>query len=180
MIAYAMTTTDSPVGTLTLLASGTGLRAVLWAGEVPGTRVPWPDDVDTDGRHPVLRATTRQLGEYFAGRRTAFELPLDLHGTAFQVKAWRCLAAIPYGQTSSYGAQARLLGDANKARAAGAANGKNPISIVLPCHRVIGADGSLTGFAGGLPAKRALLQFESAVLTRGGPVPFPTLEAPAG
>jgi len=154
----------SPVGTLTLLASDAGLRAILWEGEGPGDRVPWPVDVVEDRNHPVLTAAREQLQEYFAGDRQSFDVPIDLHGTPFQVKAWRSLATIPYGETITYGQQAGMLGDAKKARAVGAANGKNPVSIILPCHRVVGADGTLTGFAGGLAAKRALLDFESSVL----------------
>ncbi|HEY8092727.1 MAG TPA: methylated-DNA--[protein]-cysteine S-methyltransferase [Acidimicrobiales bacterium] len=172
MSAYVTTTLDSPVGPLTLLASDAGLRAVLWANDVPGQRVPWPAETTEDPSHPVVRAAADQLRAYFDGERRSFEVPLDLHGTAFQVKAWRSLATIAYGETASYADQARLLGDPNKARAAGAANGKNPISIILPCHRVVGARGELTGFAGGLDAKRRLLDFEAAV-TADGPVPFP-------
>ena len=166
MSAHATTTMTSPVGTLTLLASDAGLRAVLWDGEEPGGRVPWPDDVGEDASRPVLVATRVQLTEYFAGERQTFDLPLDLHGSPFQVKAWRSLATIPFGETTTYGAQARALGDVRKARAVGAANGRNPVSIILPCHRVIGADGSLTGFAGGLDAKRRLLAYEATVRAR--------------
>src|SRR4029453_8029196 len=115
---------------------------------------------------------SRQLDEYFAGRRRTFDVPLDLHGTPFQIKTWRLLAAVPYGSTVSYRQQAVLLGDPNKARAVGAANGRNPASIILPCHRVLGASGALTGFAGGLEAKRSLLEFEARVV-KGGPIPFP-------
>jgi methylated-DNA-[protein]-cysteine S-methyltransferase len=166
MTTYAMTTMTTPVGTLTLLASDAGLRAVLWDGEAPGVRVPWPDDVREDDTHPVLRATRTQLDEYFTGERQTFERPLDLHGTPFQVKVWRALATIPFGQTSTYGEQARSLGDSRKARAVGAADGRNPVSVVLPCHRVVGADGSLTGFAGGVDTKRRLLEHEAAVASR--------------
>ena len=157
---YVSAIMDSPVGPLTLIASDTGLRAVLWPMERPG-RVDVPDDVERRPDHPVLVAAAAQLRDYFDGRRTRFDLPLDLHGTDFQKKAWRALAEIPYGETVSYAEQAARLGDANKARAVGAANGRNPLSIVLPCHRVVGADGSLTGFAGGLDAKRFLLLHEA-------------------
>jgi methylated-DNA-[protein]-cysteine S-methyltransferase len=152
----------SPVGELTIAAGARGLQALLWPDEdprrvlVPGARdTPAPADVAA-----VLDATEEQLGEYFAGARTAFDLPLDPHGTEFQLRAWEALRAIPYGRTVSYGEQAKRLGDVRKARAVGAANGRNPISIIVPCHRVIGADGSLTGFGGGLEAKSWLLDHE--------------------
>jgi methylated-DNA-[protein]-cysteine S-methyltransferase len=111
----------------------------------------------------VLAAAARQLEEYFAGERTAFELPLDLEGTRFQRAAWLALAEIPYGETVSYGEQARRLGRPHAVRAVGAANGRNPVPIVLPCHRVVGSDGSLTGFGGGLDVKRALLDHEAGL-----------------
>lgn len=151
---------DSPVGRLTFVGSDAGLRAVLWPVERPG-RVPLPDKLDPAG-HPVLERAMTQVDDYFAGRRRQFDLPLDLQGTAFQVKVWRALGAIGFGATSTYAAEATRLGDANKARAVGAAVGRNPLSIVLPCHRVVGADGRLTGFAGGLDAKRYLLDLEAA------------------
>ncbi len=100
------------------------------------------------------------MGEYFAGRRTTFDIPLDLRGTEFQVTVWRALAEIPFGQTSTYGEQAARIGRPSAARAVGAANGRNPVSIVLPCHRIVGKDGSLTGFAGGLDTKQYLLDHE--------------------
>jgi methylated-DNA-[protein]-cysteine S-methyltransferase len=112
----------------------------------------------------VLAAAEEQLREYFAGDRLSFELPLDLVGTAFQRTAWLALASIPYGSTVSYGEQARRLGHPRAARAVGAANGRNPLAIVLPCHRLVGADGRLTGYGGGLEAKRALLEHEARVL----------------
>jgi methylated-DNA-[protein]-cysteine S-methyltransferase len=149
---------QSPVGQLTLVASDAGLRAILWPIEKPG-RVKLPDI--SRGDHPVLHATATQLTEYFAGERQLFDLPLDLHGTPFQVKAWRSLADIAYGTTASYAEQADRLGAPNAVRAVGSANGRNPISIVLPCHRVVASNGSLAGFAGGLDAKRWLLDFES-------------------
>ena len=172
MTTYVTATIPSPVGPLTLLGSDSGLRAVLWPTEAPGERVPWPDATEHDPEHAVLRLATDQLDEYFAGRRRTFEVPLDLHGTPFQVKIWRLLATVPYGSTVSYRQQALLAGDANKARAVGAANGRNPASVILPCHRVIGASGALTGFAGGLDAKRSLLEFEAKVVKE-GPIPFP-------
>jgi len=153
------TTLDSPVGTLTFVGGDAGLRAVLWPVERDG-RVRLPDT--SPGDHPVLGRAMAQVAEYLAGQRHDFDLPLDLHGTAFQLKVWRGLATIAYGTTSTYAQQAARLGDARKARAVGAAVGRNPVSIVLPCHRVVGADGSLTGFAGGLDAKRHLLALEAA------------------
>jgi len=152
---------DSPVGSLTLVASDAGLRAILWPGDdlgrtglAGGTLVP--------GRSDVLDVAAAQIEEYFARVRTSFDLPLDLEGTRFQVAAWEALAEIPYGETRTYAEQAVRIGRPGAARAIGAANGRNPISIVLPCHRVVGSDGSLTGFAGGIETKAALLAFEAA------------------
>ena len=150
-------TTSSPIGRLRLVASLTGLQAVLW----PGSERP---DGAREGDSPILTETARQLDEYFAGARTGFSVPLELDGTPFQREAWLALADIPYGQTVSYAEQARRLGRPDAVRAVGAANGRNPVPIVLPCHRVIGSDGSLTGFGGGLGVKRALLQHEGALL----------------
>ncbi len=113
------------------------------------------------GSNGVLDEAAAQLEEYFAGARTTFDLPLDLRGTPFQIAAWEALAAIPYGETRTYAEQAARIGRPDAVRAIGAANGRNPISIVLPCHRVVGSDGSLTGFAGGLEVKAALLAFEA-------------------
>lgn len=155
LVAISM---PSPLGELRVVASETGLVAVLWPADDPG-RVP---DVGaaTLSSHPLLDRITAQLGEYFDGARMSFDLPLDLRGTPFQVKAWRALATIPYGETVSYAQQADRIGAPTAVRAVGSANGRNPASIVLPCHRVIGSNGSLTGFAGGLDAKRSLLSFE--------------------
>src|SRR5690348_12436191 len=154
----ARTVVDSPIGPLGLVASGQGLRAVLFGGH----------GIRAEGRSPVLAEAARQLDAYFTGDLVTFDLELELHGTAFQRRCWLALASIPYGQTVSYGEQARRLGlGADAARAVGAANGRNPLPIVLPCHRVIGADGSLTGFGGGLPVKRFLLEHEGALLPLG-------------
>ena len=150
----------SPVGALTLAANERGLAAVLWERDDPG-RVPL-DLVGADPRHPVLREAERQIVAYFAGRLQNFTLPLDFNGTEFQRRVWFELLRIPFGETRSYGQIARALGDPNLMRAVGAANGRNPISIVAPCHRVVGAAGQLTGFAGGLEAKRLLLELEGA------------------
>lgn len=152
----------SPVGTLTLVSEETALVALLWENDRPG-RVPL--EVMAEGRgHPVLAAAAAQLGEYFAGARTAFDLPLAPRGTAFQRAVWGELAAIPYGETRSYADIARALGQPSATRAVGAANGRNPLSIVVPCHRVVGSDGGLTGFAGGVEGKRWLLAHEGARL----------------
>jgi methylated-DNA-[protein]-cysteine S-methyltransferase len=156
-------TVPSPVGALTLVAGERGLMAILWESDTPG-RVSLAA-VTRDEDSPVLAATERQLAEYFAGRRRAFDLPLDFRGTEFQRDVWRALLAIPYGETRSYGEIARAVGRPDAARAVGAANGRNPISIVAPCHRVIGASGKLTGFAGGLQAKAFLLELERAQAT---------------
>ena len=119
------------------------------------------DEADlVEGSTPILDEAVKQLEEYFAGTRRDFDLPLDPLGTPFQQSAWMVLRSIPYGQTISYGQQALQLGDPNKARAVGAANGKNPLSIVVPCHRVVGSTGHLTGFAAGLDIKSWLLDHE--------------------
>lgn len=157
--ALSTATLDSPVGRLTFVASDAGLRAVLWPVERPG-RVPLPDDRVERPDHPVLAWAVAQVREYLAGGRRTFDVPLDLHGTPFQQKVWAGLLAIGYGETSTYGAEAARLGDARKARAVGAAVGRNPVSIIVPCHRVVGSSGSLTGFAGGLEAKTYLLALE--------------------
>jgi methylated-DNA-[protein]-cysteine S-methyltransferase len=157
------TTHPTPVGELTLVASDQGLRAILWPKLSP-TRAGIHPRPHRNPEHPILAQTAAQLNEYFAGSRTAFDVPLDLQGTRFQLAAWRSLADIPFGATTSYGRQAAALGIPTAARALGAANGANPVCIVLPCHRVIGADGSLTGFGGGLPTKQWLLDHEARVL----------------
>ena len=159
------TTMSSPVGELTLIASPRGLRAVLWPHELDEPdRLATADDGDPAAAG-VLREAVVQLGEYFAGDRHEFDVPLDPVGTDFQRSAWMQLRLIPYGATISYGEQAKRLGDVRKSRAVGAANGRNPISIIVPCHRVIGANGSLTGFAAGLEAKSWLLRHEQGTLT---------------
>ncbi len=159
----ATTVVESPVGALTVAASNDGLRAILWPDD--DVRVPLGDTV-VDDDHPVLVAARRQLEEYFDGDRTTFDLPLDPVGTPFQLEAWTALRTIPYGETVSYGEQAERMGDKRKARAVGAANGKNPLSIVVPCHRVVGANGSLTGFAGGVDTKAWLLTHEERTAGR--------------
>ena len=148
----------SPVGELTLVADDRGLAAILWQDDRPG-RVRLGALVEkTD--HPVLLETERQLGEYFAGERRSFDVPLSFAGTDFQKRVWAALLAIPFGETRSYGEIAHQLGAPGASRAVGAANGRNPISIIAPCHRVVGSNGKLTGFAGGLEAKAFLLELE--------------------
>jgi methylated-DNA-[protein]-cysteine S-methyltransferase len=149
----------SPIGKLKLVASANALVAVLWEKERPN-RVRL-DTAKLDRRHPILLETERQLTEYFAGERTQFDLPLELRGSEFQKKVWRALKEIPFGKTRSYVDLAKTIGSPKAFRAVGAANGKNPLSIVIPCHRVIGTDGTLTGFAGGLETKASLLTFEA-------------------
>ena len=156
---FHTTTMDSPVGELRLIAGENGLRAILWGAE-DAERIPSIDDELVEGTTPVLDEAISQLEEYFAGTRREFDLPLDPAGTEFQQSAWMVLRTIPYGQTISYGQQAEQLGDPNKARAVGAANGKNPLSIVVPCHRVVGSNGHLTGFAAGIDVKSWLLDHE--------------------
>jgi methylated-DNA-[protein]-cysteine S-methyltransferase len=148
----------SPVGLLTLVARGDKLAAVLWQSEREN-RVRL-GALREDNQHPLLLETERQLNQYFAGSRTRFDLPLDFQGTEFQQQVWQALLTIPFGETRSYGQIARELGNPKAMRAVGAANGRNPISIIAPCHRVIGATGTLTGFAGGLEAKAYLLTLE--------------------
>ncbi|CAN5167871.1 methylated-DNA--[protein]-cysteine S-methyltransferase [soil metagenome] len=157
-MTYAYTIMPSPVGALTLIASDKGLAAVLWEDDDPA-RVKIGDRVEHD-THPVLVEARRQLGTYFAGGSDGFTLPLDFRGTAFQRDVWAALRTIPFGETRSYGDIARQVGRPTAYRAVGAANGRNPISIIAPCHRVIGATGKLTGFAGGLQAKQYLLALE--------------------
>lgn len=151
---------NSPIGPLTLVASDAGLVAVLWPEEPEG-RVTFGATIVEQDDHPILTAAADQLDEYFAGDRRDFDLPLDMRGTEFQVEAWQALTTIPFGETASYSQQAARIGRPKAVRAIGAANGRNPLSIVVPCHRVVGANGSLTGFAGGLDAKRFLLDHES-------------------
>jgi len=150
---------ESPVGELEIFASDQGLVALLWENDRPG-RVRLGESV-RDEQHPILLATERQLGEYFAGKRESFSVPLDMQGTRFQKDVWEALLAIPFGETRSYAQLAAQIGNPAATRAVGAANGRNPISIIVPCHRVIGSSGKLTGFAGGLETKAHLLKLES-------------------
>ena len=148
-------TYNSPVGVLTLVATDTGLSAVWWPADSRTTELG-----EEQSEHPILEQAARELDEYFAGARRRFDIALEPRGTAFQQAAWQVLRQIPYGTTISYAEQARRLGDAAKARAAGAADGRNPLSIIVPCHRVVSTSGALTGFAGGVEAKSWLLTFE--------------------
>jgi methylated-DNA-[protein]-cysteine S-methyltransferase len=157
---YVYKMVDSPIGRLKLVASDEGLAGILWENDRP-RRVRLKIEAE-DNRHSVLIETERQLGEYFAGQRREFALKLDLTGTAFQRKVWNALLTIPFGETRSYGQIARQIGRPSAVRAVGAANGRNPVSIIAPCHRVIGSTGKLTGFAGGIDAKARLLAFEGA------------------
>ncbi|MCW1913440.1 methylated-DNA--[protein]-cysteine S-methyltransferase [Luteolibacter sp. GHJ8] len=152
-------TMDSPVGTLTLVAEDDALAAILWENDPPervrlGPMAEKPE-------HPVLVEAEKQLHAYFAGKLERFTLPLAFKGTDFQKKVWAALTTIPFGETRSYAEIAKQVGSPGAVRAVGAANGKNPISIVAPCHRVIGSNGKLTGFAGGLEAKAFLLRMEA-------------------
>lgn len=156
------TTMRSPIGELTIVADDEAIVAIRWDAEHDALDLAGVPLV-APGEHPTLDAAVRQLGEYFAGARTEFDLPLHPHGTSFQRTAWEALRTIPYGETRSYGEQAAKVGDRRKARAVGAANGQNPIPIVVPCHRVIGANGHLTGFGGGIETKAWLLDHELRV-----------------
>jgi methylated-DNA-[protein]-cysteine S-methyltransferase len=161
MVANRHKYIDTPVGNLTLVAGVNGLLAILWETEKPervrlSLGVEVPDDA-------LLLEVERQLNEYFSGTRTEFDVPLEFCGTEFQKAVWRALLTIPYGETRSYSDIARQIGNDKAVRAVGAANGKNPISIIAPCHRVIGSSGQLTGFAGGLENKKLLLGLESSI-----------------
>jgi len=153
----------SPVGELTLTASDTALTGVYF----PSSRHGPPPIVAAGESGPaseILSRARQQLAEYFARARMTFDVPLAAEGTDFEHRVWDALRTIPFGATTSYGEIARRLGDARNARAVGTANGKNPIPIIVPCHRVIGANGDLTGFGGGIDRKRWLLQHEGALL----------------
>ncbi|MCY7353613.1 MAG: methylated-DNA--[protein]-cysteine S-methyltransferase [Lysobacter sp.] len=156
----ACKTIDSPVGPLLLAADDAGLRLI----EFQSPRHPTPRGSDWhQGEHDTLTKAAVQLTQYFEGQRRDFDLPLSPRGTAFQLAVWEALKAISYGQTRSYRQQAMHIGQPQSVRAVGAANGRNPLPIVIPCHRAIGANGNLTGFGGGLPVKQFLLQLEGAL-----------------
>lgn len=160
-MTYYHKTMTSPVGQLTLIASDKGLAAVLWENELPD-RVAISAGT-TDIHHPILCQAEEQLNEYFAQKRTSFSVELDFVGTEFQKKIWKALLTIPFGETRTYGQIAKQIGDPKAVRAVGGAANKNPISIIAPCHRVIGASGKLVGFAGGIANKNRLLQLENKV-----------------
>jgi len=154
---------DSPIGPLTLVTESgklVGLYMSVAEHEPDGVTLGAPTTIDSD---PVLAAAASQLVGYFAGTLTSFDLPLALAGTNFQRTVWTALQAIPYGESISYGEVARRIGLPSASRAVGLANGKNPVSIVVPCHRVVGADGSLTGYGGGIGRKQFLLELERRV-----------------
>ncbi|OYW77159.1 MAG: hypothetical protein B7Z37_05685 [Verrucomicrobia bacterium 12-59-8] len=158
--SYYFKTMPTPVGLLTLVANEHGLAAVLWENDDPKRVRLSP--LQEDSKHPVLLEAERQLQDYFEGKREMFSLKLDfIGGTEFQQKVWAALLTIPFGETRSYAQIAEQIGNPNAVRAVGTANGKNPISIIAPCHRVIGSNGKLTGFAGGMEAKAYLLKLES-------------------
>ena len=158
-MTYFYKTMKSPVGVLKLVAGNNGLAAILWENdhEARGRIRPGTEKSD----HPMLLKAERQLNDYFDGKRETFSLQLDFVGTEFQKKVWAALLAIPFGETRSYAQIAVQIGSPKAVRAVGAANGKNPLCIIAPCHRVIGSNGKLTGFAGGLKAKAILLKLES-------------------
>lgn len=149
---------DSPVGALKLVAHDQALVAVMWDNE-DHKRVRLAELIENI-QHPMLLKVKQQLEQYFAGQRQQFNLPLDFQGTDFQQQVWRALLTIPYGETRSYKDIALQIGNEKAVRAVGAANGRNPISIIAPCHRVIGSGGALVGFAGGLDKKQILLSLE--------------------
>lgn len=151
----------SPVGNLNLIANDNSLLAILWENEkLNRVKLKGSEGMAADKKHPLLQATSIQLSDYFLKKRTTFDIPMDFSGTSFQENVWAALCDIPYGQTVSYAYIAKKIGRPKAVRAVGTAIGKNPLSIVVPCHRVIGSDGSLTGFAGGLTTKETLLQLE--------------------
>jgi methylated-DNA-[protein]-cysteine S-methyltransferase len=154
---------ESPIGRLMLTSDGTALTG-LYMG-APSKSPALGKDWAQNGAAGPLPLAARQLKEYFAGARRRFDLPLRMHGTAFQQQVWEALRQIPFGETMSYGALAARIGNPHASRAVGLANGRNPIAVIVPCHRVIGADGSLTGFGGGLERKQWLLSHEGLPTT---------------
>jgi len=162
---------QTPVGELLLTASDTALTGVYFPtsrrGPPPTHRADWTEDAGQGPTGPtgeMLARAALQFNEYFAGQRTTFDLPLEAMGSVFEHRVWKALRSIPYGTTTSYGDLAKRLGDPSATRAVGSANGKNPIPIIIPCHRVVGANGDLTGFGGGLDRKRWLLEHEGVLM----------------
>ena len=160
---FSRGTFEAPFGVLTVVGSDLGIRYVMFDNDAHPKPLERLHISDTEIHDSVNDAIT-QLQEYCDGSRRDFDLPLDLQGTEFQVAAWRALADIPYGRTASYGQQAASIGRPKAVRAIGGANGRNPVAIVLPCHRIVGADGSLTGFGGGIVVKKWLLDHEQSIL----------------
>ena len=157
--------TETPVGVLLLVASNKGLRRLAWEQEYQAwSKKDWLVRAGNPGKNRHLSQAQKELKAYFLGKLEKFQVALDMQGTDFQIKAWSELAKIPFGQTISYAEQAKRMGDAKKARAVGGANGRNPISIIVPCHRVVGKNGDLTGFALGLRAKKTLLRHERVLI----------------
>ncbi|MCL1690114.1 cysteine methyltransferase [Elizabethkingia anophelis] len=149
----------SPLGVIRLIASDMGLAAILWEGEgYKRTKLSAPE---RDDQNPILLKTEQQLTEYFAKARTVFDIPLDFSGTEFQKKVWKALLDVPFGATTTYGELAKILGDTKAVRAVGGALNKNPISIIVPCHRIVGTSGNMVGFAGGIANKTILLNLEN-------------------
>jgi len=173
-MSYEFKVMTSPVGKLKLVALQGKLIAILWENDRPN-RVKLGEMLAADDA-PILLETARQLTEYFTGERTRFELDTNPIGTEFQKKVWNALLTIPFGETRSYREIAVQVGNSRATRAVGAANGRNPLSIITPCHRVIGSSGTLTGFAGGLTTKAALLALESDVKQRQQGAAFPTMQ----
>ena len=164
---------DTPIGKLLVAGSGVGICRICFPGELSVQWFPWFDrhfsQQPEKGSQPVLNEALGQLTEYFEGKRRAFHLPLDLRGTPFQLQVWRELGKIPYGSTDSYGQIARRIRNPRAGQAVGAAVGKNPVPIIVPCHRVMGHNGALVGFGGGLQAKEKLLELEGARIPFRGP-----------
>jgi methylated-DNA-[protein]-cysteine S-methyltransferase len=154
-------TFESPLGTVMAVADEGQLTRIdfIDAKYMRAAGRDWIEDAEV----PAIKACRKQLGEYFAGKREAFDLPLAAEGTDFQKAVWREIARVPFGETITYGELAKRAGAEGSARAAGAATGRNPIAVIVPCHRIVGADGSLTGYAGGLPRKTKLLEIEGVL-----------------
>jgi methylated-DNA-[protein]-cysteine S-methyltransferase len=153
-------TFDSPYGAMLLVANDAGLAGVYFNRQRHWPK--WTAECTKDPKHPVLRQAKRELAEYFAGRRKRFSVKLAPQGTPFQLAVWKAIASVDFGQTLPYAELARRAGCPGSARAAGAATGRNPLGIIVPCHRIVGSNGLLTGYAGGLQKKRALLALEGA------------------
>jgi methylated-DNA-[protein]-cysteine S-methyltransferase len=159
-MSFYYSTIDSPVGLLYLVSDEEALHGLVFEPMWPALKKRFKEL--TEKKTPIMKEAELQLGQYFKGKRTSFDLPMVLSGTEFQKKAWLSLGKIPFGQTRSYKQQAELIRAPKAVRAVGRTNGQNPFCIVLPCHRVVGSNGSLTGFGGGLPAKKFLLELERA------------------